>query len=638
MILLDRIAVGGMAEVFRARDGSEGGEGVFVVKRMLASLACEPGTRAMFDEEARIGLCVDHPNAVRVLGSGEEDGVPYLVLEHVAGVDLWRLTRWLSRSGRTLGISLAVYIARRVLAGLHAVHEARDADGSPLGVVHRDVSPSNVLLSEAGDVKLGDFGIAQTRLLQSFPQAAGSSRTKGKLGYLAPEQVRGQESDRRADVFAAGVLTAELLTGRPLFTGGSELAILLAIRDAQIRPFEEAARSLPEGLAQAVTRALHRSPRDRTASALELARALAPYETEPEAALRQELASLVRSASIERIPSGALPAVRAESMPKEASTSETPLLEYRVVTASGESLGPLTYAKLIEGVAMRQIGPEDRVGAIGEPLARLDSHPDLARHVPASSLSERTADRVSPGAPDRDADLARPRGVLPILALLTLERESGLLLCEQAGVRKEVYLENGVPEFVSSNVAGELLGEFLVARSVISRGELDMALAVMPRFDGRLGDTLTALGLVEPVHLFRQIATQVEEKLLDLFLWTAGRATFYRGLARPPSGFPLGLDAWRILNDGVARRIAAGIDPERVAERLDALVETARPAPRGLAAAPLPPGLRRALERGLRPTPLRQLLDDRGRDPARAVRDATLLLGLGAIRWSDAGA
>lgn len=634
MILLERIAVGGMAEVFRARDASPTGSGVFVVKRMLGSLASEPGTRAMFEEEARIGLAVDHANVVRVIGSGEEEGLPYLVLEHVPGVDLWRLTRQLARVGRTLGAPLAIYIARRLLFGLHAVHEARDSDGAPLGVVHRDVSPSNVLLSEDGEVKLGDFGIAQTLLHQSFPQATGSARTKGKLGYLAPEQVRGQDSDRRADVFAAGVLTAELLMGRPLFTGGSELAILLAIRDAQIRPFEEAARTLAPGLGQAVVRALQRSPRDRTASALELAHALAPFDTGPDSALREELAALVRTASLDRIPSGQLAAVRGEAPVPAESTTETPLLEYVVQTASGESLGPLSYAKLVEGIATRQIGPDDRVGIVGRPLLRLSAQTDLLRHVPASSLSERTADRTSPAAPDHDADLAGPRGVLPIIAQLTLERESGLLLCEQAGVRKEVYLENGVPEFVSSNVAGELLGEFLVARSVISRGELDMALAVMPRFDGRLGDTLTALGLVEPVHLFRQIASQVEEKLLDLFLWTSGRATFYRGLARPPSGFPLGLDAWRILVDGVARRLAAGIDGEDVARRLGDLVESTRPAPRGLASAPLPPGLRRALDRAVRPTPLAQILDDRGRDETRAVRDATLLLGLGAIRWS----
>jgi serine/threonine protein kinase len=639
--LLERIAVGGMAEVFRAEDSSGGEKRIVVVKRMLASLASEPATRAMFDEEARIGLAVDDENVVRVLACGEHDALPYLVLEHVGGVDLWRLQRWLTRVGKSMTTDLAVHIARRMLLGLHAVHEARGADGQLLGVVHRDVSPSNVLLSVEGDVKLGDLGIAQALLRQSFPQASLTGRTKGKLGYLAPEQVRGQTSDRRADVFAAGVVTAELLMGRPLFTGGSELAILLAIRDAQIRPFEDFATGLSPGLVQAVKRALRRSPGDRTASALELARALEPYETLPERALHKELAGLVTAASLDRVPSGQMTAVRGEAPAsadenRDPRTSETPALEYRVRTASGEMLGPLTYAKLIEAVATRHVGPDDSVGLVGSPLLPLAKHPELARHVPASSMSERTVDQQSAASPDRELDLSRGTGVLPLLAQLTLERESGLLLCEDAGVRKEVYLESGVPEFVSSNLAGELLGEFLVTHQVISRSELDMALAVMPRFDGRLGDTLTALGLVEPVALFRQIASQVEEKLLDLFLWKSGRATFYRGVARPPSGFPLGLDPWRILIDGVARRIHAGLEPDGISLRMEAPVETVRPAPRGLAGAPLPPGLRRALDRGLRPTPLAQIFDDGGRDVQRAVRDATLLFGLGAIRWSKA--
>lgn len=638
--LVERIAVGGMAEVFRAEDTRGTERRTVVVKRMLASLASEPATRAMFDEEARIGLAVDDENVVRVLACGEHDDLPYLVLEHVSGVDLWRLERWLTRVGKTMSTDLAVHISRRMLLGLHAVHEARTVDGQPLGVVHRDVSPSNVLLSVDGDVKLGDFGIAQALLRQSFPQASVTGRTKGKLGYLAPEQVRGQTSDRRADVFAAGVVTAELLMGRPLFTGGSELAILLAIRDAQIRPFEEASTALPAGLVQAVKRALRRAPGDRTASALELARALEPYETLPERAIRTELAGLVTAAAMDRVPSGQLQAVRGDALPpveaEDPRTSETPVLEYRVRTANGEMLGPLTYAKLIEAVATRHVGPDDAVGLIGSPLVPLSKHAELARHIPASSMSERTADQQSAATPDREIDLSRGAGVLPLLAQLTLERESGLLLCEDSGVRKEVYLESGVPEFVSSNLSGELLGEFLVSRQVISRSELDMALAVMPRFDGRLGDTLTALGLVEPVALFRQIASQVEEKLLGLFLWTSGRATFYRGVARPPSGFPLGLDPWRILIDGVARRIAAGLDHDSIVLRLDSLVETVRPAPRGLAGAPLPPGLRRALDRGLRPTPLAQIFDDGGRDGQRAIRDAALLFGLGAIRWAKA--
>ncbi|MDQ3032905.1 MAG: serine/threonine protein kinase, partial [Myxococcota bacterium] len=263
--LADRIAVGGMAEVFRAHEPrSVGDPRVVVIKRMLPSLASEAGARAMFEEEARLGGYVEHDNVVRVLGFGDEGGQPYLALEYVPGLDLWRLTRWLTRCGRTLDGPLAIFVVRELLAGLHEVHEARDLEGRTIGIVHRDVSPSNVLLSVHGDVKLGDFGIAQALLRESYPQATLSDRAKGKLGYLAPEQVRGLPADRRADVFAAAVIAAELLMGRPLFAGGSELAVLLAIRDAQVRPFEECASSLPEGLGSAILCALAGDPDART--------------------------------------------------------------------------------------------------------------------------------------------------------------------------------------------------------------------------------------------------------------------------------------------------------------------------------------------------------------------------------------
>lgn len=643
-----------MAEVFRAHEPRSVGDArVVVVKRMLPSLASEAGARAMFEEEARLGGLLAHENVVRVLGSGEQDGQPYLALEYVPGVDLWRLTRWLTREGRALDVELAVYVVRELLSGLHAVHEARDERGRPLGLVHRDVSPSNVLLSIHGDVKLGDFGIAQSLLRESYPQATLTDRAKGKLGYLAPEQVRGLPSDRRADVFAAAVIAAELLMGRPLFAGGSELAVLLAIRDAQVRPFEERATSLPAGLGAAILAALAADPERRTATAAELARALERFENAPRSALRTELAGVVSEAHGARKPSGASHAVvrgaeaaaggterptrrppppgaedEDESGP---ATSEAPTLEYFVLTGDQQRLGPFTYAKLVEAIATRRIGMTDGIalGARGR-FEPLHAHADLVRHLPASSLSDRTAQRPTPGEPDAGWSL-EGGAFASVLGAMVLRRETGLLLCEQGGVRKEIYLTEGVPEFVTSNLASELLGEFLVARGVISRGELDMALAVMPRFEGRLGDTLTALGLVDPVHLFRQIAAQVQEKLLELFGWQSGRATLWRGVARPQSGFPLGLDPWRILADGVDRQLAQGLgDP--VLERGD---ERVIAAPAALAGASLPPGARTALDRAARPVEVRrlaaQLADPSGRDPRAGRREIALLLAIGGL-------
>lgn len=634
-VIVERIAVGGMAEVFRAAEPRTAGEPrTVVIKRMLPSLASEAPARAMFEAEARLGSLVDHPNVVKVLGSGEQDGLPYLVLEHVPGLDLWRLTRWLTRERRVLGTDLAVHVTRELLAALHAVHSAVDEAGRALGLVHRDVSPSNVLVSMHGQVKLGDFGIARALLSESYPQAAAGARGKGKLGYLSPEQVAGQATDRRADVFAAAVISAELLMGRPLFAGSSELAVLLAIRDGDVHLFDQAAPTLPSDIAAAVRHGLARDPEHRASTAAALSELLeradrAGESRGEEPARRAALAGIVSEAMRSRGPSGVIaaqPAIRDE----ETRTTEHPELVYRVRTTDGRTLGPWTYAKLVEAVTTIEVGSADEVSLGSEPFRPLRDMPDVFRHVPASSLDERTQRYATPAEPDHSYDVATG-GVGRALAQVLLEKDTGLLLFEQGSVRKEVYVVDGTPEFVSSNLASELLGEFLVARGVISRGELDMALAVMPRFEGRLGDTLTALGLVEPVHLFRQIASQVQEKLLELFTWPYGRGSFFRGVARPPSGFPLGLDPWRVLEEGLDRRIAGGLDPD--VEGLN--FQTRRPAPRGLVAAPLSTFARKVLDRATRPAPYSELAalapDSGKRDPRRARREIALLVALGAL-------
>ncbi len=634
-VIAERIAVGGMAEVFRASEPRAiGAPRTVVLKRMLPSLASEPSARAMFREEARLGSLVVHPNVVKVLGSGEAEGLPYLVLEHVPGVDLFRLTRWLAREGRVLGPELSLHVAHELLAALHAVHSALDEAGRPLGLVHRDVSPSNLLLSEHGEVKLGDFGIARALLSESFPQAAAGARGKGKIGYLSPEQVAGRAADRRADVFAAAVIVGELLIGRPLFTGNSELAILLAIRDADLRVLDEAS-ALPDALRAALRRGLAQDPEDRSPTALALsellerAAATSGIDVSHDAATAATLAGVVGEARRARGLSGLVPAASIEDAVLHTPREDEPLFQVR--THDGRLLGPWTYARLVEAVATSDVGADDELAAVGEPFQRLRARGDIARHMPASSLDERTHRYAVPSAPDARYGV-EAGGVGRALGRVLLERETGLLLFEQSSIRKEIYVVDGAPEFVSSNLASELLGEYLVARGVVSRGELDMALAVMPRFEGRLGDTLTALGLVEPVQLFRHIATQVQEKLLDLFTWERGEISFFRGIARPPSGFPLGLEPWRLLEAGIERRLAAGLDAD-----LDELTfRAARPAPRGLAHAQLTASARTILDHASEPTTLAELppppREVQLRDPRIARREVLLLIALGALQ------
>jgi serine/threonine-protein kinase len=664
--LLERIAVGGMAEVYRASSPQAAGDArSVVVKRMLPRIASDASARAMFSEEARLGAHVHHPNVVQVVDFGESESQPYLVLEFVQGVDLWRLTRFLIRTGQLLSPSLAVYIGREMLLGLHAVHEAVDEQGMRLGVVHRDVSPSNVLLSVHGDVKLGDLGIARSRLREKFPNTSIGERAKGKLGYLAPEQVRGVESDRRADIFSAGVVLAELLMGRPLFAGGSELAVLLAIRDSKIHPFLEMADLLPEGLVDLVGEALAQKPVRRPANAELFASRLAPFQVEPAESLRQQLAGLVlaavdsvpQSLQVSRTPTrtatdpgGAytnhLGSREDERTPRHSldalavdSAAAASLAAYRFATSQGANLGPFTLAEAVHAISTGRIAKFDRVSlGAGEPRI-VGEVQEFARHFPSSTSTSISVYPEADGAAfsGEAYRLTEAGGIVTAFACAQVERTTGLFLCELGGVRKEVYLKDGSPAFVTSNLAAELLGEYLVARQVISRGELDMALAVMPRFEGRLGDTLSALGLVEPVVLFRHIGDQVRDKLLELFAWTHGICTVYRGVAPPPSGFPLNIDGWDVLDEGLRRRVDAGLEVERLAYlRLRRVLPAS--------------GQRLSNMRHALPQRLKQLLTDldvpRNLDelsafraarelPEQTLRDLLLLHYLGAVRSAE---
>ena len=656
--LLGRIAVGGMAEVYRAlAPRSAGGARTVVIKRMLPHIAGAAGGPEMFEAEARIGAHVRHPNVVEVLGAGEFDDAPYLALEYVPGCDLWRLMRWLRRDGRALGVEPALLVMRDLLRGLQAVHETTDADGEPLAIVHRDVSPSNVLLSIHGEVKLGDFGIARALLAEEHPERP--AQPKGKLGYLSPEQVAGQPVDRRADVFAAGVVGAELLLGRELFAGGSQLAILLAIRDANITPFTRLAID-PE-LKQVIADALARAPEDRTQTAAAFADALEPHIRSPESAVRRELAELVRLAS------GARGDDQLEATPEishwaadvgprsveerttaevdlepfmaaaglvETETAELPGTTYAIESHEGTIVGTYSFAELARALTTGELGPDDRVSIDGGPAKPIRLDPSLRRHLPMTgSFTPLVETRLA-----REPDLRRnfaAGGFVRGLAETALGAETGLWLCEQGGSRKEVYVAEGVPEFVGSNIAGEMLGEYLVARGVLSRGQLDRALALLPRFDGRLGDTLAGLGYVEPLVLFQHIAAQVREKILDLFAWTSGEAAFYRGVPPPPSRFPLGIDVWELLDSGMRRRMTEGLEEGRFRTHLLDSIAAAPQLPSAARRGELPPMLDELLDRLDQPQPLQALADAMARpdDPTRGYRAALLGLHLQLVRW-----
>lgn len=274
-VLQDRIGSGGMAEIFLATSqGIEGFEKRLVIKRILPTLSDDEQFVRMFIEEAKLCVALKHPNIVQVYDLGEIDHQYFIAMEYVDGRDLLKTLAACGRNQIGFPTDIALYIVMEVLRGLSHAHELRNPSGQPLGIIHRDVSPSNVLLSFSGEVKIGDFGIAKA----STREKTATGILKGKFGYMAPEQVVGAPIDHRADVFAAGIVLFELLTGRRLFSGKNDLAVLERVRDAHIDPMPRTVRpDLAPELERIVLEALAKDPGVRFQTAQALHDALQDY-------------------------------------------------------------------------------------------------------------------------------------------------------------------------------------------------------------------------------------------------------------------------------------------------------------------------------------------------------------------------
>jgi TonB family protein len=266
--LLERIAVGGMAEVWKARmRGVEGFQKTVAIKRILSHMTDNAEFVGMFIDEAKLAAQLTHPNIVHIYDLGKIGRDYYIAMEYVDGKDLRSLLNAGRRKGTPLPLSLSLLIAARVASALDYAHRKRDFEDRELGLVHRDVSPQNVLLTGEGDVKLCDFGIAKAVSKVGQTQMGA---LKGKLQYMSPEQAWGRPVDGRSDLFSLGTVLFEMVTGERLFTGDSEMSVLEAVRQGRTRLPSQVDPSVPRAVDEIVARALAIDPQDRFQNAGEM--------------------------------------------------------------------------------------------------------------------------------------------------------------------------------------------------------------------------------------------------------------------------------------------------------------------------------------------------------------------------------
>jgi eukaryotic-like serine/threonine-protein kinase len=278
--LLARLATGGMGEIFLSRlEGAAGFEKLYVVKRILPHLADDARFRQMLIAEARIASQMSHPNICQVYELGETDGQLYIVMEYLEGISLLPLLRRFSKSGVPLELGFVAGVIQQTTEALNYAHDLKDRGGETMGIVHRDVTPSNIFLTEPGVAKVLDFGIAKAKGASTQTQ---EGTVKGKYAYMAPEQLRGGAIDRRVDVFALGVVLFEMLALRRLFQRKTDYLTFRAVMEQPIPDVRRYRPDCPETLVDVLGRALDRDPANRFDTARQFGTAvldaLAPYQ------------------------------------------------------------------------------------------------------------------------------------------------------------------------------------------------------------------------------------------------------------------------------------------------------------------------------------------------------------------------
>jgi eukaryotic-like serine/threonine-protein kinase len=548
-----------MAEVYEARrPGPRGFAKRVALKRVLPQLAMDERLVRMFCAEARVHAALTHPNLVSVLDFGEDDGELFLVMEYVDGVPLSEVLRGLVARKRPVELGPALHIAREVAAGLAYAHQYRDDDDAPLGVVHRDVAPNNILLGRAGEVKLTDFGIVQSAWSE-VRTAPGEMR--GKVGYVAPEQAACQGAEPRSDLFSLGVVLAEMLLGAPLIPGSSELEVLKNLQSRSWEDLRPLVGKVPPSVLALLHKLLAKSPRNRpssTALAQQLdalstaegvrmsahglslwladlgiirvdsnvrvtpSRDLSPYAPALPPA-RDELATIVDADALKPIVI-CVPSPLADEVPTQnrPQPNGAPTLRYRLRRPGGEVVGPLSLGSVLALLATARAGLDSELAREDGPFLKLSRAFELTRLAarPLYRFFEPIALLASERHPVE-------RASLPALLLrIATGRRTGLLVHRLGSEQRRIYFEEGVPAATASTDPSELLGAQLLKNGEVLGTDLDRVLESGYRSGCPLGESLVRAQLISQERLTLCLVEQRIRRLTALCRARGGELFF----------------------------------------------------------------------------------------------------------------
>lgn len=562
-----------MAEVYEARrPGPRGFAKRVALKRILPQLAMDDRLVKMFCAEARVHAALTHPNLVSVLDFGEAAGELYLVMEYVDGVSLSEVLRASLARKQAIGLGPALYIGREVAAGLAYAHQYHDEDDAPLGVVHRDVAPNNILLGRAGEVKLTDFGIVHSRW-SDVRTAPGELR--GKVGYVSPEQALGQVVDARSDLFSLGVVMAEMLLGRPLIPGRSDVEILKNLQHGSWDTLSGLVAKVPQQVTRLLQSVLAKSPQDRLGSAWQLAESLDKLAVAEGVRMSaHELSLWLVDSGVVRIDSNVRsspsppPSVRVvappagparpeqatlvdddgltplyisvpdlrEVAPASKPASASPSLRYRLRRPGGEVVGPLSLPSVLALLATARAGLDSELAREDGPFLKLSRAFELTRL--AARPLYRFFEPIAVLATERQP--VEPARLPAHLLRLVTQRWTGLLCYRHGAEQRRLYFENGALGATASTEPSELLGAQLVRAGWVTDADLERVLESGYRSGCSLGESLVRAGLISQEQLQQALDAQRAARLTALARSRSGELFFVDGASsgEPRLGAP----------------------------------------------------------------------------------------------------
>ncbi|MFT7622743.1 MAG: hypothetical protein ACI9WU_001918 [Myxococcota bacterium] len=485
--LLEPIGQGGIGRVWRASTVGKDGKPLEVaLKLLLPGMQAKKRILEMFLQEARLCAGMVHPNIARIVDWGQADEQWYIAMELVKGHDLRQILVHTSRLGATLPLGYSLFMARATALGLHYAHEATDDMGDPLGIVHMDVSPANLLIGKDGAVKLTDFGMARSHLEE--PAAFGRRSVRGKLAYMSPEQIDGLPLDRRSDIFALGTVLYEVITVERLWRRQTVEETAAAVREADLES-RLAGKPIPASLAAVLRNCLAHDREDRY----------------------PDCATLVRDLDA-------------------------------VVRTEGAGIEAADMGVALHALCRRSFARTGPVGAVGSLFSwRV---PSVRKARPALKLQATVDMRL--GDPTARGNITTP-GWLQVTAKLALRSSTGRLRAIYKGRIRDVFFRNGKMTYATTEDATEELVRHLIERGKVDQKKAAAAWDNATNKDRDVAGILLEAGLVDPLTITASLERLQLRRWAEPMTWAGGPYEWYEGHRAPPYVVPVLVDGLEAL-------------------------------------------------------------------------------------------